>query len=51
MRLSEVLQGGDEFYAICNCCRCCCVPLRLRRDYKLRNTWVRGKGVLGVARL
>jgi hypothetical protein len=30
-----------DFYAICNCCPCCCVPLRLKKDYGIGNALVR----------
>ena len=29
-------------YAICNCCSCCCVPLRQRKDYGIVNAVLAG---------
>jgi hypothetical protein len=40
----ERCQG--HFYAICNCCTCCCVPLRLRQNYGIGNALVRNKEVV-----
>ncbi len=35
-----------DFYAICNCCRCCCVPTRLARIYEIKNALVRDQYVV-----
>jgi hypothetical protein len=40
----ERCQG--HFYAICNCCTCCCVPLRLRQNYGIGNALVRNGKVV-----
>lgn len=40
----ERCQG--HFYAICNCCTCCCVPLRLRQNYGIGNALVRNRDVV-----
>jgi len=40
----ERCQG--HFYAICNCCTCCCVPLRLKQNYGIGNALVRNKEVV-----
>jgi hypothetical protein len=40
----ERCQG--HFYAICNCCACCCVPLRLRQNYGIGNALVRNREVV-----
>lgn len=29
--IQAVMKCKEDFYAICNCCPCCCVPLRLKR--------------------
>ncbi|MDP2917006.1 MAG: ferredoxin-like protein [Dehalococcoidia bacterium] len=29
----SIIKCADHFYAICNCCTCCCVPTRLRQKY------------------
>ena len=31
-----LMRCGAEAYALCNCCRCCCVPTRLRSAYGIR---------------
>jgi len=31
--IHTVMHCQRLFYAICNCCTCCCVPIRLRRNY------------------
>lgn len=41
-----IVKCQDNFYAICNCCSCCCVPLRLRREYGVKNVWKRDKDIL-----
>ncbi len=41
-----VLKCRDEVYAICNCCPCCCVPLRLSREYGIKGVWVRDKNLV-----
>ncbi len=28
-----ILRCRQDFYAICNCCSCCCVPMRLKKEY------------------
>jgi hypothetical protein len=46
-RLIPTLERCHEhFYAICNCCSCCCVPLRLRQNYGIGNALVRNKEVV-----
>lgn len=39
-----LMQCQEHFYALCNCCRCCCVPTRLRASYGIRGTLVRLEG-------
>ena len=31
--ISTIIKCGQDFYSICNCCSCCCVPLRLQKQY------------------
>ena len=31
--IHTIIKCRDNFYAICNCCSCCCVPLRLSKQY------------------
>ncbi len=41
-----IMQCGQHFYAICNCCSCCCVPTRLRHKYGIEYALVRNKTVV-----
>ena len=36
-----LMQCQEQFYALCNCCQCCCVPTRLRSDFGIRGTLVK----------
>ena len=33
--LHTVIRCRDNYYAVCNCCPCCCVPWRLSRKYDI----------------
>lgn len=39
--IHTILKCRQDFYAICNCCSCCCVPLRLTQKYGIGNALVR----------
>ena len=41
-----IMKCEQHFYAICNCCNCCCVPLRLRKNYGIEHALVRDKEVV-----
>jgi hypothetical protein len=41
-----IMRCGNKYYAICNCCPCCCVPTRLRRDYGIGKALVRNPDVV-----
>ena len=41
-----ILKCRGDFYAICSCCSCCCVPLRLSKQYGIGNGLVRHKGIV-----
>ena len=34
--LHTIIQYHGLYYAICNCCTCCCVPYRLKNDYGIQ---------------
>jgi hypothetical protein len=36
----------DDFYAICNCCTCCCIPLRLSKNYNVHTALVRDSKII-----
>jgi hypothetical protein len=40
-----VLKCQGNFYAICSCCSCCCVPLRLSKQYGIGEVLVRHKDI------
>ncbi len=42
----SIMRCGKHFYAICNCCNCCCVPTRLRHDYGIGRALVRNPHVV-----
>ncbi len=35
--IPTIVKCRQHFYAICNCCSCCCVPLRLSKEYGIGN--------------
>lgn len=41
-----IIKCRDAFYAICNCCSCCCVPLRLSKQYGIGNALIRHKDIV-----
>jgi len=36
-----IIRCRQDFYAICNCCSCCCVPMRLKKEYGIRGALAR----------
>jgi hypothetical protein len=42
-----VLKCQGDYYAICSCCSCCCVPLRLSKKYDIGEAVVRHKDIVG----
>lgn len=45
-----IVRCSHDFYAICNCCPCCCVPLRLKNNYGIGNALVRNPEIVDVFR-
>jgi hypothetical protein len=41
-----ILKCREDFYAICSCCSCCCVPLRLSKQYGIGEALVRHKDIV-----
>jgi hypothetical protein len=41
-----IMRCGDHYYAICNCCMCCCVPTRLRTRYGIGQALARNPNVV-----
>jgi len=44
--IHTIIKCRDDYYAICNCCSCCCVPLRLAKVYGITNAAVRKEGIV-----
>ena len=44
--VQTVIKCGHHFYALCNCCACCCVPLRMKRDYGIGKAVIRHKDIV-----
>lgn len=45
-----IIKCRGDFYAICSCCSCCCVPLRLSKQYGIGEVLVRHKDVVAEFR-
>jgi hypothetical protein len=45
-----ILKCHGDFYAICSCCTCCCVPLRLSRQYGIGDVLTRHSDIVGEFR-
>ena len=44
--IHTIAKCRDDFYAICNCCNCCCVPLKLSKKYGIRTAIIRNNSVI-----
>lgn len=44
--IHTIVKCKEHFYAICNCCSCCCVPLRLSKQYGIGNAVVRDSNIV-----
>ncbi len=44
--LHTIIKCRNDFYAICNCCSCCCVPYRLNKEYGIGNALVRKNNIV-----
>lgn len=42
----SIMRCQQHFYAICNCCSCCCVPTRLKQNYGIEYALARNKKVV-----
>ena len=47
----SIMRCGDHFYAICSCCGCCCVPMRLRQEFGIGKALIRNANVVQDFRL
>lgn len=41
-----MMQCQGHYYAICNCCSCCCVPYRLKNKYGIDYAIIRRPGIV-----
>lgn len=44
--IHTVIKCRKDFYSICNCCSCCCVPLRLGKLYGIANALARKDNIV-----
>ena len=44
--IPTIVKCRQDFYAICNCCSCCCVPLRLSKQYGIGNALARSGDIV-----
>ena len=44
--IHTLIKCRQDFYAICNCCTCCCVPLRLSKNYGIGDALVRDADIV-----
>ena len=44
--IHTIIKYRQDFYAICNCCSCCCVPLRLKKQYDIGNALTRNSNIV-----
>lgn len=48
--IHTIVKCRQDFYAICNCCSCCCVPLRLNKKYGVGNALIRADDISALLR-
>jgi hypothetical protein len=48
--IHTTIKYRGNFYAICNCCSCCCVPLRLSKQYGIGKALVRHENIVQAFR-
>lgn len=44
--IHTLVKCRKDFYAICNCCPCCCVPLRLKGRYGIGKALARSDNIV-----
>jgi len=44
--IHTIVKCRQAFYAMCNCCSCCCVPLRLSKLYGIGNALTRNDDII-----
>ncbi len=48
--IHTLIKCRGDFYALCNCCSCCCVPLRLKKKYGIGKALKRDEGIVEIFR-
>ena len=48
--IHTIIKCRGDFYAICSCCSCCCVPFRLSQQYGIGQVLVRHKDIVSEFR-
>jgi len=48
--IHTIIKCKESYYSICNCCSCCCVPLRLNKKYGIGSALVRNKDIIDIFR-
>ncbi len=48
--IHTIVRCRRDFYAICSCCACCCVPLRLKKEYGIGSALMRSDDIVGEFR-
>ncbi len=48
--IHTIIRCRKDFYAICNCCPCCCVPLRLSKRYGIGGALTRSESAVSEFR-
>ena len=44
--IHTIIKCRQDFYAICNCCSCCCVPLRLSKEYGIGDALAKNQNIV-----
>ena len=44
--IHTIIKCRGDYYAICNCCSCCCVPLRLSKQYGIGKAITRNEDIV-----
>jgi len=44
--IHTIIKCREDYYAICNCCTCCCVPLRMSKQYGIGKALTRNANIV-----
>ena len=48
--IHTIIKCREDYYAICNCCACCCVPMRLAKQYGITSALIRKEDIVAEFR-